>query len=65
MEENKVFALSDAAREARNRYMKTWREKNREKIRAYDRAWSAANKDKVAEKRKRYWEKKANEMGIE
>lgn len=49
----------EAARKARNEYMREYRRKNKEKVNAINRKWRKENKEKVAEYNKRYWAKRA------
>jgi hypothetical protein len=53
------MTLSDAARQARNEYMRQYKAKRKEKDREYNRQWRARNKDKVKQYQERYWERKA------
>ena len=54
--------LSDEAREAKNRYQREWRKKNRERWNAYQREWKKNNPEKVKEHTRRHWERKAAEL---
>ena len=66
--------MTEAAKEKRRAYYKTWRAENQEKVReykrkyreahreeinAYYRTWRAENPEKVREYNSRYWENKA------
>lgn len=51
--------MNDTARAAKNAYMREYRAKNSEKIKAYQREWQRNNPDKVKEYNERYWTKKA------
>ncbi len=53
--------LERLAAEERRRYMRDWREKNREHLREYNRRWKSENKEKLAESKQKYWEHKALE----
>ena len=53
--------LSEQARAARNTYKRAWREKNKEKIKAYQKQWHKANPGKKAEYEARHWERIAQE----
>ena len=50
--------------EKRREYMKAYRDAHRDAINAYSRKWRQANKDRVREYSARYWERKAQEGGI-
>lgn len=54
--------LTNEAIELRRAYMSEYREKNRERINLKQRLWRKANKDKVSEYNKAYWNKKASEL---
>lgn len=54
--------MTDAAKKARNEYLKKWRLANKEKVHNYLRAWRAANPDKVRKYNETFWEKKAAEL---
>lgn len=53
--------MSDAAREAKNAYLREWRRKNPDKVREYIRKWRKNNPEKVREINQRYWERRAAE----
>ena len=57
-----VDNVTEAARQARNKYQREYREKNLERIRAYRREWARKNPEKIKEYRARYWESRAQEM---
>lgn len=49
--------LSEAARKARNEYMRGWRKKNREKVNEYQAKYRSKNPDKVKQWNKNKWER--------
>ena len=51
--------MNEEARAARREYMKEYRENNRERINAYQRAWNHAHPEKVAAYNAGYWTRKA------
>jgi hypothetical protein len=53
--------LLDQAREARNKYQREWREKNRAEHREYMKTYRENNKDALKENTLRYWNKKASQ----
>lgn len=59
--EKTYMSISEEARMARNKHAKQYRADNLEKCRAYEKAWRAKNKDKIAVYMERYWAKKAQE----
>lgn len=50
--------------EAKKKYKKQYRSKNRDRINAQQRAWNARNRDKLREYQQRYWEKRAGTGNI-
>ncbi|WP_291651333.1 hypothetical protein [Clostridium sp.] len=46
-------------------YYKNYREKNREKLNAYQREWRKRNKEKIKEYRRRYWGNKSKNLIME
>lgn len=52
------------AQEAKNAYMRQYRDKNRDRINAKQREWSARNPDKVKAYRERYWRRKAGNLRL-
>ena len=52
------------AQETKKIYRRQYRSKNRDKINAQHRAWSARNRDKLKEYQRKYWEKKAETGNI-
>lgn len=56
------MALSEQAREARNAYMREWKEKNREHVNAYMRNWKKNNPEKVKQYTKNHWERVASQQ---
>ena len=53
------MALSDAARQAKNEYMRQYKAQHRDKEREYNRQWRAKNRDKIKRYQESYWERKA------
>ena len=51
--------ISSTAAEIKREYYRKYREKNADRLKAYKRSWNANNKDKVANHKCRYWEKRA------
>lgn len=49
-------------RDKDNAYQRAWRAKNKEKSRAYQKAWREKNKEKLKNKRIEYWNRKAQAM---
>ncbi|MED4456176.1 hypothetical protein [Metabacillus fastidiosus] len=57
------MALTEEAREARRKYMKEYRSKNRERLLEKQREYYQANKEKYKKNNKRYWNKVVAERG--
>lgn len=53
--------MTEKAKEMKREYMRSWRNKNRERVRAQQNAWRKANPDKIKAAQERYWMKKAAE----
>lgn len=53
--------MTEAAKKKRAEYMKAYREKNRDKLNAYQRQRTKENPEKMREYRRNYWERKAAE----
>lgn len=50
--------MTEAARKAKNEYMKNWRKNNRDKCNNYLKTWRGKNPDKIKEYNNKYWENK-------
>ena len=61
---DREMGMTMEAREAKKIYRQQYRSRNRDRINARQRAWSAMNQDKIREYQKRYWEKKAETGSI-
>lgn len=59
------MVMSDKARKAKNEYQREWRSRNRAKVNAYQRKWRSRNREKAINMDNDYWERKADELGIE
>ena len=53
--------MTNEAREARNAYQRAWRAANKDKVRGYQKKWRDKNKDKCKAAAERHWEKVAGE----
>jgi hypothetical protein len=60
MEGGYMLNLSTTAKSKQREYLKSWRDKNRDKVNAYAKAWRDNNKDKVKTYMITYWERQAN-----
>lgn len=56
--------MTDAAKEARRAYLREYKRAHAEHINAYNRAYRKDHPEQFREYRERYWEKRAQEMGI-
>lgn len=56
--------MNEAAKAARREANRKYREAHREELNAYRRKWAKDNPDKIAASHERYWNKKAEEMGL-
>ena len=54
--------MTDEARKARNEYFRQYREKNREKLNAYNRKYYSEHKEQRKVSFNKHWEKKAKEI---
>lgn len=59
------MAMSEAARVARNAYMRNYRAKNRRKISEYEKEWREKNPEKVKIYKERYFENLAKRQKAE
>ena len=57
--------MDSSVQNAKKRYAAEYRERNRERIREYQRAWRKKNPDKVKATQARFWAKKINEFEAE
>lgn len=62
---NSNTEMSAAAVEARRRYYREWRSKNKERVREYQRNWKRKNREHLKEKEAQYWARKAAEYEAE
>lgn len=62
---NQTVTMSEAALEARRRYQREWRAKNKDHVREYQRSWQRKNREQAKEKTAQYWERKAAEYAAE
>lgn len=53
------MGMTMEAQEARKKYQREYRDRNRDRINAIKRAWSSRNPDKLRQYQQRYWRKKA------
>ena len=53
--------MDEAAKQARRQYYKEYRQRNGDRMRERERAWRNANREKVRETNRRYWQRKAAE----
>lgn len=53
--------MTEKAKQAKAAYMRAWRQRNREKIRAYQKQYRAAHQKEYAEYQAKYWENKTKE----
>lgn len=58
------MGMTMEAQEMRREYKRQYRDRNRDKINAQQRAWGARNRDKLKEYQQKYWEKKAETGNI-
>lgn len=63
------MTLSAAAKEAKNAYMRKYRqermtEEQKERQRQYQAQWRAENQDRVKQHQKDFWERQAAEMKV-
>jgi len=56
--------MNEKAREARRETQRRYREKHREELKEYRKQWARENPEKIAAQRARYWNKKAEELGV-
>ena len=60
------MAMTAGAIEARRKYYREYRAKNRRRYNAYSKTWRENNPEKIRMYKKRYWEKKAASVdGVE
>lgn len=52
--------ITTRAQELRREYARQWRQKNRDKVKAYNEKWRKAHPEKAREYQRRYWEKQAD-----
>lgn len=52
--------ITTRAQELRREYARQWRQKNRDKVKAYNEAWRKKHPEKAREYQARYWERRAN-----
>lgn len=55
--------MTEAARQARNAYMREYRRQHREEINEYNKTWRHQHPERVSAYNKEYWEKKAAAAG--
>lgn len=51
--------MNDVAKQKRKEYMREYREKRREELKAYKREWNRNNPDRVKQHQETYWTKQA------
>lgn len=56
------MGMTIEAQEARRKYQRAYRGKNRDRINRKRRDWNARNRERLREYQKRYWEKAAKVM---
>lgn len=56
------MSLTDQAKKGRALYMRQYRARNEERVKAYNRNYYKQNKDRFKEYRDNYWSKKATEL---
>lgn len=56
------MSLSAEAKEARRKYAKEWREKNKEHYNNYMKSWRNSNPDKIKQYQENFWNKQATEQ---
>lgn len=54
--------MNDLAEKLQREYYREYRQKNRERINAYNRQWRKENPEKTKEYQERYWKKKAEQL---
>lgn len=68
-EKTMTIQLNQAAKEARNAYMKEYKktltDEQKQQQRDYHKKWRANNKERIKEHQERYWMKKAKELTLE
>ena len=52
--------ITTRAQELRREYARQWRQKNRDKVKAYNEAWRKKHPEKAREYQMRYWERQAD-----
>ena len=62
---NNHVEMSPAALEARRRYYREWRGKNKDRVREYQRNWKRDNRDRIKLKDAEFWERKAVEYAAQ
>ena len=53
--------MTNEAIEARKEYMREYRKKNKEKVKAYNKKWREEHPERMAAYSEKFWEKKALE----